>query len=295
MISILIPIYNYNISNLVNIVHEQAIKTNVKFEIICFDDKSKNYINENKAAINSLKHAKIILSEKNVGRTKARQILSNESDYDWLLFLDSDVIPKSDKFIKRYIEKINSKYEAFFGGFAYSESKPDNESVLRWKYGKKHEEIDAKKRNLNPHQLIISANFFIKKSIFNSINSKITRKSYGLDNYFGAMLKQKNINVFHLNNEVYHYGLEKSSTYLNKSEESVITLLWMYNEEQITNHANKLLNMFILFKKLKLNYLAILFYKAFNSRIKKNLISYNPNIPLLQIYKLSYICYKDLN
>jgi hypothetical protein len=294
MLSILIPTYNYNISKLLFNVHKQAIEANITFEIICFDDKSEKYTFENKTSIDALSNSKIIISEENLGRIKSRQALSDLSSYDWLLFLDADVIPKSNKFIKRYIDEINSNYEVIFGGFAYTNKKPENDSILRWKYGKRFEEVDAKKRNLKPHQLIISANFLVKKTVFNKINTKIKRKSYGLDNYFGALLKQHNIHVFHLNNEVYHYGLEKSITYLRKSEEAIATLLWMYNEEKIVNHNNKLLALFLILRKIKLNYPMMLFYKIFNKPMKLNLVGSNPNIYLLQVYKLAYICYKDL-
>ncbi len=295
MLSILIPVYNYDISSLVHEIHKQATKANITFEIICFNDGSIKYNDENNSSIDSLLHTKIINSEKNVGRVNARQILSNKALYDWLLFLDADVLPKSNHFIAHYLNNINSSYDVFYGGFAYINTKPNNSSILRWKYGKKFEEVDAAKRNLNPHQLIISANFFIKKTIFNKINSKIERKSYGLDNYFAALLKQNNINVLHLNNEVYHYGLETSNIYLNKTKECIVTLLWLFNNDKMLSHNNKLLFTFVLLKKIKLNYLMMFFYKAFNSKMKVNLTGFTPNIYLLQLYKLSYICYKDLN
>jgi hypothetical protein len=294
MISILIPTYNYNISSLVNEIHKQALIANVLFEIICFDDKSEKYVLENKTAIDSLPHAEIIISEKNIGRVHARQTLLNTSKFNWLLFLDADVMPKSNTFIQNYIESIPLNFDVIFGGFAYHKERPDNNAILRWKYGRKYEEVDAQKRNLKPHQLIISANFFIKKTTFNNINSQIDRKSYGLDNYFAALLKQNNIKVLHINNEVFHNGLESSMTYVKKSEECIITLLWLYNKDKMLKHDNKLLSLFVLLKKFKLNYLMLLFYNIFSSAIKKNLVSPEPNLYLLQIYKLSYICYKDL-
>lgn len=295
MLSILIPTYNYNITNLLLEVHKQVTGTNIKFEIICFDDCSEMFLNENIRTINSLDKTKIIISEKNLGRIHSRQVLADNAVYSWLLFLDADVIPKSEKFIKQYINKTESIYEVIYGGFAYSDLMPTNNSILRWKFGREYEEIDAIKRNLKPYQVIISANFFIKKNVFNKINSKINRKSYGLDNYFAALLKQNKINVLHVNNEVYHLGLEDSLTYLKKVEGFIITLLWLYNENKMFEHNNKLLNVFVVFKRFKINYLVNLFYKMFNSTIKKNLLGNNPNMLLLQIYKLSYICYKDLN
>lgn len=295
MLSILIPTYNYDITHLVYELHKQTTKAEIDFEIICFNDDSKTFSDKNELTINSLPNCKIINSKKNLGRIHARQKLSDAAIYNWLLFLDADVMPKYDSFIQNYINTTKTSYEVIYGGFAYTLKKPNHNSILRWKYGKNFEEVDATKRNLKPYQIIISANFLIKKIVFNQINSKINRKSYGLDNYFAALLKQNNIRVLHINNEVYHFGLEKSSVYLNKVEECIITLLWLLKEEKMVDHNNKLLSVFINVKKFKLNYLMNFFYHIFNLKIKKNLLSDKPNILLLQLYKLLYICHKELN
>ncbi|WP_027138677.1 glycosyltransferase family 2 protein [Gaetbulibacter saemankumensis] len=294
MLSILIPTYNYNISALVKEIHSQCTKLNIEFEIICFDDGSNSDVNKKNNEINKLENTYFKELDKNIGRSAIRNMLAKSAKHEWLLFLDADVMPKSAQFIQNYFKKINASYEAIFGGFAYEKETPENDSILRWKYGKKYEEVDAKKRNLKPHQLIISANFLISKEIFIKINSLINRKSYGLDNYFASLLKQYNIKVFHLNNEVYHHGLESSLTYLNKSEECINTLLWAYNQNKMSVHDNKLLGMFLIFKKAKLHYFMNYFHKVFKDPMKHNLLSPNPNIQLLQVYKLSYICYKDL-
>jgi len=295
MISILIPVHNYQISVLVNEIHRQMSLTNVDFEILCFDDKSEKYVAENKLAIDSLSFAKIIISKENIGRTKSRQALCNASSYDWLLFLDADVMPKNDQFIATYLDKLNSGYEAIFGGIAYKSSKPNKEAILRWKYGRTCEEVDGKKRNLKPYQQVVSANFIIKKDIFNMINSKIDAKGYGLDNHFAALLKQNSTKILHINNEVYHLGLENNMTYIKKAEDCIITLLSLYNEGMMVQHNNKLLSTFVFLKRIKMNYFMSFIYKKFNSIITKNLLSNNPKILLLQFYKLSYICFKDLN
>ncbi|UKM64639.1 glycosyltransferase family 2 protein [Flavobacteriaceae bacterium GSB9] len=296
MLSILIPTYNYNISNLVQEVHQQVCKAHVAFEIICFDDASSIYTEHNKRTIESLAHSRIIISKDNVGRVKARQSLSNQAKFKWLLFLDADVIPKSDTFITDYIKNATSlNYDVFFGGFAYALNLQKKESTLRWKYGRKFEQVDASKRNQSPYSVIISANFLIKKSIFDKINLNFIRKSYGMDNLFAAYLKENNVKVFHLNNEVYHVGVESNKTYLNKVEEAINTLLWAYNHDKMTAHENKLLLTFIKIKKWKLNRFTAFLYRFLKFPIKKNLLGTNPNLYLLQFYKLFYICNKDLN
>jgi glycosyltransferase involved in cell wall biosynthesis len=147
MISILIPVYNYNVSNLLQEIHRQCTHAKLKFEIICYDDNSTQYILENNNTVEALEYTRIIPSKKNLGRIQARQILSDHSIYDWLLFLDADVLPKSKNFLEQYIHKTTIGYDVIYGGFAYTKTQPNTNAILRWKYGKRFEEIDAKKRN----------------------------------------------------------------------------------------------------------------------------------------------------
>ncbi|KAA5824047.1 glycosyltransferase family 2 protein [Algibacter amylolyticus] len=295
MLSILIPVYNYSISSLVTEIYKQATDAKVSFEIICIEDGSTKFVQENRAIVDSLKHASIIVSNKNNGRTKSRQILSEHSNFNWLLFLDADVMPKSDKFIIKHLKNINSNYEAIYGGFAYKNIKPQKNKTLRYNFGKNFEEVNAKKRNLNPYQIVISANFLIKKAIFSTLNSQIKIKSYGLDNFFGALLKENKVNVLHIDNEVYHFGIENNKIYLNKVQEFITTLLKLYNDRMFLEHSNKLLSLFVSLKKYKLNFLLSFFYKLFNKVMERNLIGSKPNMFILQLYKLSYICFKDLD
>jgi len=295
MLSILIPTYNYDISKLLKVLHQQAMAENIEFEILAKDDASSKYVDDNLYIANNLEHVHFFTATENIGRTASRQFLCNKAKHDWLLFLDADVIPKTNTFIKNYTDYFSSNYDAVFGGFAYDTKKAFKAGILRWKYGKKFEEIDAKKRNLKPYGLIISANFLIRKEVFNEINPKLNRKSYGLDNYFAALLKLQKAKVLHINNEAYHYGLEDNAAYVRKSEEAIDTLLWMKGTKQVTSHNNKLLKTYSTIKAFKLNYFTAFLYRFFNKSIRENLLSDSPNIYLLQIYKLLFISHKDLS
>ncbi|MBR9846238.1 MAG: glycosyltransferase family 2 protein [Algicola sp.] len=294
MISVLIPVYNYNVVTLVTTIHTQLQLCNIPFEIICFDDASKSDIVNKNDSISNLDFTSYIKSKDNIGRTNARQFLAEKAKYDWLLFMDADVEPKSELYISRYLELINSDFEAIYGGFAYHETAPDSNYMLRWTYGKTHEQIPAKERNKRPYKVIISANFMIKKTVFIAINSQIEQKGYGFDNFFAALLKMKNIKVFHIDNEVYHLGIETSDVYLRKKEKAAETLLSLYNAKKIGNHQNDLLRVFIKLKRFKLNAVFSKLYIVFKNRLKNNLISNKPSMKLLQFYRISYMCYKDL-
>ena len=54
MLSILIPIYNYNAYPLVMELHKQCLECEIDFEILCQDDASKSLLNSENENINSL-------------------------------------------------------------------------------------------------------------------------------------------------------------------------------------------------------------------------------------------------
>ena len=287
MLSVLIPTYNYNVSKLIATIHSQLIMSSVAFEIIVLEDGSTSKINSS----NALSNTQIIENATNIGRVKARQALALKAKYAWLLFLDADVTPKSDKFISNYIDAIALEYDAYFGGFAYYQNKPEHSYILRWKYGKTKEQIPASTRNKLPYKVIISANYLIKKSVFNSVNSKIEdNKGYGFDNYFGALLQNNKVKVRHIDNEVYHLGIEKSEVYLKKKEQAALTLIHFYKTEGFNNHSNDLLQLFSKLHQLNLVWFFSLLYKFLKNSMKKNLLSISPSITILQLYRISFMC-----
>ena len=287
MLSVLIPTYNYDVSKLITNVHSQLMKCSIPFEIIVLEDGSTFNINTSSNLSNTL----IIENKINIGRVKARQYLALKAKYDWLLFLDADVLPKSEQFVTSYIEATKLDYDAVFGGFAYCDTKPKQSYVLRWKYGITKEQVPASTRNLSPYKVIISANYLIRKQAFNLINLKIEdNKGYGFDNYFGALLQNNNIKVFHINNEVFHLGIEKSEQYLKKKEQAALTLLHFYKTEGFSNHSNDLLQLFATLNRFKLTWVLGYIYKFFKNRMKNNLLSNTPSITVLQIYRISFMC-----
>ena len=295
MISVLIPIYNYCVVDLVNEIHEQLIDCKIAFEIICLEDGSDYGFMKQNTVINNLSNTSLIVSKSNQGRIKSRQILSEQTKYDWLLFLDADVIPNHKDFMSKYLKLVGSKHDAIFGGICYDRKKPDKDLILRWKYGILKEEINAETRNKNKYKNIVSANMLIKKKIFTSINSKIELEGYGLDNYFSALMKEMNIIPSHINNEVIHLGIEKSEVYLKKIEKAVVNLTKLFEVHEIEANENNLYSFFVTLKRFQLHYIFSAFYTVFQSPMKRNLIGKQPSITLLQLYKISFMCNRYLN
>ena len=175
MISILIPTYNYSIVNLVNTLHKQLSKAEIRFEIIVVDDCSKDLnIQEQNKKINTLEYCQLIENNQNLGRTASRDLLAHKAQYNWLLFMDADVLPKNKDFIDAYL--LNSEgWDFLFGGICYKNEKPSKEEIFRWKYGKSRESLSIKQRLLKPYQSINSGCFLIKKELFLLINNELLK------------------------------------------------------------------------------------------------------------------------
>lgn len=292
MLSILIPTFNYDITALVVEVHKQSKSCNIVFEILAFDDASTDLeVRKNNASINTLENTSYTILKSNIGRSAIRNKLAKSAQYSWLLFLDADVMPSPSNFIENYIKLKNSKHEAVFGGFIYSKKNENYSSNLRWAYGKKYEQVDAKKRNKSPYHITISANVLIKKSVFQSLELEEINR-YGMDNLFGAKLRAKNCSIIHIQNPVFHCGLEDNQTYIKKTNEGIDTLVYFFKKGKLKSSDNKLLALYLRLKAMKINQLISILGSVFNPIIKVNLLGSKPNISLFQMYKLFCICKK---
>ncbi len=288
MISILIPIYNYNIENLILRLEGQLNQLEIEYEIICCDDCSTvsyTYFFDKKEQVN------FIRNRSNIGRTETRQKLAMKAKYNWLLFLDADVLPSTDLFIENYVNILNKEtFDLCFGGFAYEHTPPTTDCILRWKYGHSKESIRANQRKLTPYKTIISANILVKKALFLTTNANFLGNYYGYDNLFSIQLKKQQTLIFHTDNPVIHLGLEKGEAYLRKKELAAETIFRAYNNSKINKSDNELLKTYLLLKKLGLTSVISAIFKRIKTKLKQNLLGANPSIFLLNCYRMGYFC-----
>ncbi|UMB53963.1 glycosyltransferase [Lutibacter sp. A64] len=295
MISILIPIFNYNTTPLVEIIHKQLELLHINYEIICVCDASTEFREKNKA-INSYSNTQLILLKTNIGRSKIRNLLVEKSNYNWLLFLDADVLPQSDFFIKIYLDLIkNSSDKVFCGGLVYKNEYPEKEKCLRWIYGKKREQISVERRKQNPYQFVTGANILIHKSIFNTIKFNEAIVNYGYEDVlFIEDLKLKEIAILHAQNPVFHLGIERSLVFLNKTKEALENLHNLNSKGVLIGSNLKIIKFFKLLSNLKLIWFVSMLFKIFKRVLECNLLSKMPSLFLFDIYKIGYYCSVDL-
>ncbi|WP_346882817.1 glycosyltransferase [uncultured Algibacter sp.] len=289
MLSILIPTYNYDTFSLAQSIHEQAIKANITFEILVYDDASSNWISNNDK-INNLEHAKFKLLKQNIGRSAIRNLLANDAKYTWLLFLDADTKIINENFIQVYLNEIkNTSNQIVYGGICYQKDKPNNNQMLRWVYGNKREALSLSNRNKNPYLRFLTLNFLAKKDVFDTIKFNVDIPNLRHeDTLFALDAKKNNINIKHIDNPVLHLGLELSETFLKKSEQALDTLHLFVKQKLIEPQDTALSKYAKSLIKFKLHYLLTVVYWIFKTPIKKHLLKNNPSLILFDFYRLGY-------
>ena len=218
MLSICIPTYNTDCSELLDTLAKQIEQIHEVVEVLVCDDFSTNYTQENEAFCqrNGFYFFK---NKENLGRIETRKKLTSKTIHKWTLFLDADVIPKSSDFIKQYVDFIKAdKGSLAVGGHSYlDEIKPFN---LRLRYGRNREEMSADKRQLNPYNLVLFGNILMKKRLFQEVFEAFNYSEYGEDIHLSSFLKSSKIDLLHLPNEVYHLGTENNREFLKKIKKS---------------------------------------------------------------------------
>ena len=295
MLSILIPTYNYNVVPLVLELRKQCLECKIEFEILVFDDGSIYFLEENKA-INSFENCFFKILEKNIGRSAIRNLLAQKAKFKSLLFLDADTIPIQNLFIRNYIEQINEDEKIVYGGIKYQNQKPNKNQILRWKYGNSREALSVEKRNKNPYLSFLTLNFLIHKNIFEkvSFNETIPNLRHE-DTLFSYNLKQKKVTIIHIDNPVYHLGLDDFEGAIKKENESILSLKYLIDHKLLPKDYVRLSKIATTIDKLKINFVFALLYKITRFIFLKNLSSNNPSLFIFDLYRLGNLCKLNSN
>ena len=287
MLSILIPIYNYNCVQLIESLHAQATEAGIEFEIRCIDDASSLYKEENRQ-VNALKHCSYTELSENIGRSKIRNLLASNAIYEHLLFLDCDSAIFFADFIRNYLPYLNN-FEIISGKRIYTELPPtDHQYYLHWFYGTYRE---TKSSNF------MSNNFVVKKSLLKKVkfNENITRYGHE-DTLFQIQLEEINIDIHFIDNPVVHIGLDAADVFIEKNNEGIKNLLYLSEHNIIPNkylYRFRLLKKYKAINKYKLNKVLALLFPVFKKAFICNLKGNNPHLFFFDMYKLMYISYMD--
>lgn len=283
-LSILIPVYNFNIKPLVECLYKEISQLEVKVEIRILDDASTQSYPENDEVL-GLENVHSQKLSNNVGRAAARTRLAEAAKADWLLFLDADVMPVSEEFIQNYLKEIDGN-DVLFGGVTYHKEQLKPEVTLRWYYGQQREAKTVDQRKKDPYH-IISQNLMIRKQTFLKANT-ISENLYGLDNIFSNRLQRMKARIEHIENPTIHLGLESNEVFLKKALQAIDTTVKFEKSEHLDRDARPLQKAYLRLKKWGLTAIFVPMISLSKKWMESNFLSGKPNLFWFDLYRLHY-------
>lgn len=289
-LSILIPTYNSNAypsaKKLATLCERIALDSphSLKYEIIVADDGSEqpDLIEANKV-INDLPHCRFLIKSHNSGSAATRNFLAAQSQYKWLLFVDSDVeIPGID-FIMKYLPC--DLTDITNGGIKVGASWETHQHCLRYLYEKDAElKHTPEKRQAAGFQEFRSANFLIRRSclLAHPFDERFTKSGYE-DVCLGKTLQQTGTTILHIDNPVIINDFENNEDFIRKTERNITTLHHFRHElkgySRLIDYSGGFTS--IIFR---------LWHLQFGALERRHLIGSHPRLWVYTLYRIGYYC-----
>lgn len=288
MLSILIPVYNFDIRSLVQRLCHLGQSLSVEWEIRCYDDGSEEDWKEKNREILGLDGVCYQELPQNLGRSRIRNLLAEEAKGDYLLFLDCDSEVPDNAFLHRYAELLRPN-TLLYGGRIYQAAPPADPALyFHWLYGSKREAIPAAERRAQPYRSFMTNNFLIPTAIFLQIRFDERLLQYGHeDTLFGMELENRRVPILHLDNPLIHAGLEPVGVFLSKTRQGIQNLAFLYRSGYHID--TRLLRFYERAKSLGLTAVLGWVLRAFRPVLLSQLHSSSPSLRVFDLYKLSLL------
>ncbi|MDU1906099.1 MAG: glycosyltransferase [Dysgonomonas sp.] len=297
MISVCIPIYNRDVTQLVRDLHRQCENLDIPFEILLIDDVSDMKYREKNRTLLELSCVRYEELDTNIGRSAIRNMLASKASYPYLIFIDNDAGICSEDFIEKYIRQRVAGVVCY-GGTAYN-SCPSDDYKLRWLFGISREAISIKERQKNPDRYFSTFNFMIDKRLVLLYPFDEKLKKYGYEDvFFHINLMKNGCQVTQIDNPLIHEGLISNEEFLERTEISIDVLYSLSENSEIESDLIdniKLLKTYNNINRMKLVSSVAFLFRSCKMRLKNNLLGKNPRLLFFDLYKLGYLCNLKVN
>ncbi|WP_159472540.1 glycosyltransferase family 2 protein [Chryseobacterium sp. 18068] len=288
-ISVCIPVYNFDVRELVYDLKREIASHSIDAEIILIDDASDEGFKQINNELNN-QVSQFILLEKNIGRSRIRNLFLKHTKGDYLLFLDCDVKIDNTDFLKNYLQEItqNREVDVIYGNFKIDSS---YSKTLRNRYSVEREIFSGDKTS--DFSVFKTVNFIIQRETFQKFLFDETLIHYGYEDFvFAKKMELNDVKFSALNNPVIHVDDTSNEVFLAKTETAMNSLFQLSQNAENEKYI-KDIKVFSVAKKMKnlgfIKLFVVLYERFIKKMILKNLLSENPKIKYLDIYKLALL------
>jgi hypothetical protein len=224
MLSVLIPSFRDDPSGLLRALDREARALDGAVEIIVLDDGAgdDDLATRITTTMTMLAlPARFMRLSQNVGRAKGRNRMATRARAQWLLFLDSDMLPDRPDFLQTYLELIaEGGIPVVCGGFSLAQTPRSRAKALHRRMSLQTDCAPANVRNLEPEKHVFTSNLLVRRDVFDAEAFDETFSGWGWEDVEWAMRVSRRYPIAHIDNTATHLGLDTAPALAAKYEQS---------------------------------------------------------------------------
>lgn len=174
------------------------------------------------SAVNRLPMAAALLTlTENIGRARGRNLMARKARGDFLLFLDADMLPDRDSFLRDWLDLIAREAPAVaFGGFSLEQAPDDSRYAVHRAMAEKSDCVSAAVRSAQPEKYVFTSNLLVRSDVFGQIAFDENFTGWGWEDVEWAMRVCLDHPIIHRDITATHLGLDTVPQLMDKYRQS---------------------------------------------------------------------------
>jgi glycosyltransferase involved in cell wall biosynthesis len=222
-LSVLTPSYRDAPLPLLAALDRQAGAEGASIEVILLDDGGGDAADSQAkaAAVRALASPALFLQlERNEGRAKARNRLAGHARARHLLFLDSDLLPGGDAFLRTWLEAAKADQPVAYGGFDVAGTPLSRDTDLHRAMARRSDCLPASERRRDPAKYVFANNLLVRSDVFAAERFDERFVGWGWEDVEWGMRVARRWPILHIDNPVRNARLDTAEGLVRKYEQA---------------------------------------------------------------------------